>query len=61
MECNAKQKSWKIDPFLGPFWVLGDNVMGKGFRPMVLPMLRPTFVCINICIGDVSEKRGGEE
>jgi hypothetical protein len=61
MERNAKRKSWKLDSCLGPFWVLGDNVMGKGCRPMVLPTLRPTVVCINICIGEVSEKGGGEE
>jgi hypothetical protein len=54
MDRNAKRKSWKLDPFLGPFWVLGDNVMGKGCRPVGLPTLRPTVVCINRCIGKVS-------
>jgi hypothetical protein len=44
MEHNTKQKSWKLDPFLGPLWVFGDNVMGKGCQPMGLPTLRPTFV-----------------
>ena len=52
---------WKLDLFLGPFWVLGDNAVGKGCRPVGLPMLRPTVVCINRCIGKVSEKRGGEK
>jgi hypothetical protein len=47
MERNAKKKSWKLDLFLGPFWVLGDNVMGKGCQPVGLPTLRPNFVCIN--------------
>ena len=56
MEHNVKQKSWKLDPFLGHFWVLGDNVMGKGCRPKGLPTLRPIVVCINRCIGKVSEK-----
>jgi hypothetical protein len=27
--------------FLGPFWVLGYNVMGIGCWPMGLPMFRP--------------------
>jgi hypothetical protein len=34
--------------------------MGKGCRSMGLPTLRPTVVCINRCIGEVSE-RGGEK
>jgi hypothetical protein len=58
MERNRKRKSWKLDLFLGPFWVLGDNVMGKGCRPMGLPMLRTTVVYINGCIGEVSEGEG---
>jgi len=32
--------------------------MGKGCRHVGLPTLRPTVVCINICIGEVSEKGG---
>jgi hypothetical protein len=40
------------------FWVLGDNVMGKGCRPMGLPTLRPTFVSINRCLGEVSKGEG---
>jgi hypothetical protein len=32
--------------------------MGKGFWPMGLPMLRPIIVCINRCIGEVSERGG---
>jgi hypothetical protein len=34
MERNTKWKSLKLDPFLGPFWVFADNVMGLGCRPM---------------------------
>jgi hypothetical protein len=33
--------------------------MGKGCRPVGLPMLRPIVVCINRCIGEVSEKGEG--
>ena len=57
---QREAKTWKLDSFLGPFLVFGDNVMGKGCRPMGLPTLRPTIVCINRCIGEVSEK-GGEK
>ena len=41
MECKEKWKLWKLDPFLDPFLVLGDNVMGLGCQPMGLPMFRP--------------------
>jgi hypothetical protein len=34
--------------------------MGNGCCLMGLPTLRPTFICINICIGEVSERWGEE-
>jgi hypothetical protein len=55
MECQTKRRLHNLNPLLGPFLGFGEYVMGKGCRPVGLPMLRPTFVCINRRIGNVRQ------